>query len=134
MLPKLKPGGIPDAIVHEELARELAYVNYPTRQGLYYHPEVWSRFTKPVAAFGTIIGKAVNKITPKPAGLYYNPQQWSSYMGQNSDLQPAVIQANNNEINKSGLYHNKKAWADYMQQTAVLIEPDAQPIQRRTYT
>jgi MFS family permease len=50
MIPKLKPGGIPDAIVHEELARELAYVNYPTRQGLYYHPEAWSRFTKPVAA------------------------------------------------------------------------------------
>jgi len=64
MLPKLRPGGIPDAIVHEELARELAMVNYPTRQGLYYHPEAWSRFTKPVAAFGTAISNAVNKLAP----------------------------------------------------------------------
>ena len=123
MLPKLKPGGIPDAIVHEELARELAMVNYPTRQGLYYHPEVWSRFTKPVAAFGTMLGKAVNKISPRPAGLYYNPQQWSNYMGQNSDLQPGMVQANSSETEKSGLYHDKKAWAEYMQQTAVQMEP-----------
>ena len=88
MLPKLKPGGIPDAIVHEELARELAMVNYPTRQGLYYHPEAWSRFTKPVAAFGTIIGKAVNKIAPRPAGLYYNPQTMVNLYG--TELRPAT--------------------------------------------
>jgi MFS family permease len=124
MLPKLKPGGIPDAIVHEELARELAMVNYPNRQGLYYHPEAWSRFSKPVSAFGTMIGKAVNKIAPKPAGLYYNPQKWSNYMGQNADLQPATVQAEN----KKGLYHNKKAWEDYMQQTAVLIDEEEEPI------
>ena len=126
MLPKLKPGGIPDAIVHEELARELAMVNYPSRQGLYYHPEAWSRFTKPVAAFGTILGKAVNKLAPRPAGLYYNPQQWSTYMGQNPDLQPGMVQINN-ETEKSGLYHNKKAWAEYMQRTAVPIESDEEP-------
>jgi len=126
MLPKLKPGGIPDAIVHEELARELAMVNYPTRQGLYYHPEVWSRFSKPVAAFGTMLGKAVNKLSPRPAGLYYNPQKWSNYMGQNSDLQPGMVQANNSEMGKSGLYHDKKAWAEYMQQTAVQMEPDTE--------
>ena len=123
MLPKLKPGGIPDAIVHEELARELAMVNYPSRQGLYYHPEVWSRFTKPVATFGTILGKAVNKLSPKPAGLYYNPQQWSTYMGQNPDLQPGMVQYSD-ENEKGGLYHNKKAWAEYMQRTAVPIESD----------
>ena len=123
MIPKLKPGGIPDAIVHEELARELAYVNYPIRQGLYYHPEAWARFTKPVAAFGNMIGQAVNKITPKPAGLYYNPQQWSSYTGQ-----PSAVQVNNDETSKSGLYHNKKAWFDYMQQTSVLMESDSQPV------
>ena len=126
MLPKLKPGGIPDAIVHEELARELAMVNYPSRQGLYYHPEAWSRFAKPVAAFGTIIGRAVNKLAPRPAGLYYNPQQWSTYMGQNSDLQPGMVQIDN-ETDKSGLYHNKKAWAEYMQRTAVPIELDEEP-------
>jgi hypothetical protein len=128
MLPKLKPGGIPDAIVHEELARELAMVNYPTRQGLYYHPEAWSRFTKPVAAFGTIIGKAVNKIAPRPAGLYYNPQKWSTYMGQNSDLQPGIVQVSSTEAEKTGLYHNKKAWSEYMQQTAVRIEPEVEPV------
>ena len=126
MLPKLKPGGIPDAIVHEELARELAMVNYPTRQGLYYHPEVWSRFAKPVVAFGTMLGKAVGKISPRPAGLYYNPQQWSNYMGQNSDLQPGMVQASSSETKKSGLYHDKKAWAEYMHQTAVQMEPDAE--------
>jgi hypothetical protein len=124
MLPKLKPGGIPDAIVHEELARELAMVNYPTRQGLYYHPEAWSKFTKPVTAFGTIIGKAVNKLSPKPAGLYYNPEKWSNYKGMNSDLQPGMVQSGNAETEKSGLYHNKKAWSEYMQQTAVMVEPD----------
>ena len=123
MLPKLKPGGIPDAIVHEELARELAMVNYPTRQGLYYHPEVWSRFSKPVAAFGTMLGKAVGKMSPRPAGLYYNPQQWSNYMGQNSDLQSGMVQTSGYETEKSGLYHDKKAWAEYMQQTAVQMEP-----------
>jgi hypothetical protein len=126
MLPKLKPGGIPDAIVHEQLARELAMVNYPSRQGLYYHPEVWSRFTKPVAAFGTILGKAVNKLTPRPAGLYYNPQQWSTYMGQNPDLQPGMVQISI-EAEKSGLYHNKKAWVEYMQRTAVPIELEQEP-------
>ncbi len=127
MLPKLKPGGIPDAIVHEELARELAMVNYPTRQGLYYRLEAWSRFAKQAAVFGTIIGKAVNKITPRPAGLYYNPQKWSSYMGQNSDLQPAIVQSGSTETEKSGLYHNKKAWAEYMQQTSVPIDSDVKP-------
>jgi MFS family permease len=126
MLPKLKPGGIPDAIVHEELARELAMVNYPTRQGLYYHPEVWSRFSKPVSAFGTMLGKAVNKLSPRPAGLYYNPQQWSNYMGQNSDLQPGMVQSSSSETEKSGLYHDKKAWAEYMQQTAVQMEPNTE--------
>jgi MFS family permease len=126
MLPKLKPGGIPDAIVHEELARELAMVNYPTRQGLYYHPEAWSRFSKPVSAFGTMIGKAVNKIAPKPAGLYYNPQKWSNYMGQNADLQPVMVQAT--QENKKGLYHNTQAWNEYMQQTAVLIEHEEEPV------
>jgi hypothetical protein len=127
MLPKLKPGGIPDAIIHEELARELAMVNYPTRQGLYYRPEVWSRFAKPAAVFGTIIGKAVNKIAPRPAGLYYNPQKWSGYMGQNTDLQPAFVQSGSAETEKSGLYHNKKAWAEYMQQTSVPIDSDVKP-------
>jgi MFS family permease len=126
MLPKLRPGGIPDAIVHEELARELAMVNYPTRQGLYYHPEAWSRFTKPVAAFGTVIGKAVNKLAPRSSGLYYNPEKWSNYMGRNSELQP-VTQYGSNETEQSGLYHNKKAWSEYMQQTAVLMEPDTEP-------
>jgi len=128
MLPRLKPGGIPDAIVHEELARELAMVNYPTRQGLYYHPEAWSKFTKPVSAFGTMLGKAVNKITPKPAGLYYNPQQWSNFMGKNSDLQPVLVQYGEIEPEQHGLYHNKKAWAEYMQQTAVQVEPDEQQL------
>jgi MFS family permease len=128
MLPKLKPGGIPDAIVHEELARELAMVNYPTRQGLYYHPEAWSRFAKPVAAFGTILGKAVNKINPKPAGLYYNPQQWSNFMGQNSDLQPGMVQYGNTESVKRGLYHNKKAWSEYRQQTAIQVEADGEQV------
>jgi hypothetical protein len=122
MLPKLRPGGIPDAIVHEELARELAMVNYPTRQGLYYHPEAWSRFTKPVSAFGTMIGKAVNKISPQPSGLYYNQEKWSNYKGKNSKLQPVTVQNDENE--KRGLYHNKKAWAEYMQQTAVMVEPE----------
>ena len=121
MLPKLRPGGIPDAIVHEELARELAMVNYPTRQGLYYHPEAWSRFTKPVAAFGTAISNAVNKIAPRPAGLYYNQAKWSNYMGAN-----ATLQAENIDAEPSGLYYNKKAWADYRQQTAVLVESDAE--------
>jgi hypothetical protein len=121
MLPKLRPGGIPDAIVHEELARELAMVNYPTRQGLYYHPEAWSRFTKPVAAFGTAISNAVNKLAPRPAGLYYNQAKWSNYMGRNSTLQ-----AENIDTEPSGLYYNKKAWADYRQQTAVLAEPDSE--------
>ena len=128
MLPKLKPGGIPDAIVHEELARELAMVNYPTRQGLYYHPEAWSKFTKPVSAFGTMLGKAVNKITPKPAGLYYNPQQWSNFMGNNSDLQPGIVQYGETEPAQRGLYHNKKAWSEYMQQTAIQMEPDEQQV------
>jgi MFS family permease len=126
MLPKLKPGGIPDAIVHEELARELAMVNYPTRQGLYYHPEAWSRFSKPVNAFGTMIGKAVNKIAPKPAGLYYNPTKWSNYMGQNADLQPVTLESTDD--GQKGLYHNKKAWEDYMQQTAVLIDQEEEPV------
>jgi len=122
MLPKLRPGGIPDAIVHEELARELAMVNYPTRQGLYYHPEAWSRFTKPVAAFGTAISKAVNKLAPQPAGLYYNQAKWSEYMGRNGGMQPEFAEA---ATEPSGLYYNKKAWADYRQQTAVLVESDS---------
>jgi MFS family permease len=124
MLPKLKPGGIPDAIVHEELARELAMVNYPTRQGLYYHPEAWSRFTKPVAAFGNMLGKAVDKISPRTDGLFYNPQKWAAFGGKNSPLQARMAQSGSADNEKSGLYHNKKAWAEYMQQTAVLVEDD----------
>jgi hypothetical protein len=127
MLPRLQPGAIPDAIVYEELALEMAKLNISNRDGLYYHPEVWSRFAKPVAVFGTIIGKVVNKIAPRPAGLYYNPQRWSGYMGQNSDLQPVAIQANDSKIAKDGLYYNKKVWLDYMQKTVVQIEPMVEP-------
>jgi hypothetical protein len=127
MLPRLQPGAIPDAIIHEELAIELAKLNIANRDGLYYHPEAWSRFAKPVAVFGTIIGKAVNKIAPRPAGLYYNSQKWSGYMGQNSDLQPVIIQSSSAETEKSGLYHNKKGWMEYMQQTSVPIDPDVKP-------
>ncbi|MCX6003626.1 MAG: MFS transporter [Chloroflexi bacterium] len=119
MLPKLKPGGIPDAIVHEELARELEKVNYPARQGLHYHPETWSRVVKGAAAFGAIIGKAVNKLSsPRPVGLYYNPQKWASYMGHNSDLQPAMVQVNSSEPDPEGLYYNQQTWSDYMNPTS----------------
>ncbi len=115
MLPRLQPGAIPDAIVHEELAVELAKLTIANREGLYYHPEAWTRFVKPVTAFGTIIGKTVNKLTmPRPSDLYHNPQKWADYMG---GLQPAMVQAANN-IDKDGLYYNKKAWSEYMEQTS----------------
>ncbi|MDD5287724.1 MAG: hypothetical protein PHY28_01250 [Dehalococcoidales bacterium] len=123
MLPRLQPGAIPDAIVHEELAIELARLNLANREGLYYHPERWQRLTKPVAAFGTIIGKAVNKIAPRPAGLYYNPQQWSEYAG----LQSLSVQPNDNEVAKGALYHDKKAWSKYMKQTSILMKANIQP-------
>jgi MFS family permease len=127
MLPRLQPGAIPDAVIHEELAIELAKLNMANSEGLYYHPEKWSRFTKPAVVFGTIIGKAVKKITPRPAGLYYNPQKWSNYMG-NSVLQPIALQANDSEISKGGLYYDKKAWTEYMQQTSVLTDTAMKPV------
>ena len=129
MLPRLQPGAIPDAVVHEELAIELAKLNLANREGLYYHPERWQRFGKPAAAFGTIVGKAVNKLMmPRPAGLYYNPRKWSGYMGQNSGLQPAFAQINDGETAKGGLYHDKKAWSEYMKRTNIQLYPDVKPV------
>jgi hypothetical protein len=120
MLPRLQPGAIPDAIIHEELAIELAKLNMVNREGLYYHPEKWSQLAKPISIFGTIIGKTVNKLSiPRPKGLYYNPQNWSNYLGQNTTLQPIAFQDVDAEVVKGGLYHDKKAWSTYMQQTAV---------------
>ncbi|MBN1643959.1 MAG: hypothetical protein JW856_03995 [Dehalococcoidales bacterium] len=118
MLPRLQPGAIPDAIVHEELAVELARFNMANRDGLYYHPERWSRFAKPVAAFGAAIGKTMNKLVmPGQSGLYYNRQKWADYA---SEMQPSVVQVNDDTTDKDGLYYNKKARAGYMGQTSAI--------------
>jgi hypothetical protein len=113
MLPRLQPGAIPEAVIHEELAAEFEKLKVEKPEGLYYHPEKWALFAKPVAVFGTIIGKAVNKIsTPRPEGLYYNPQQWASYTGY------SPFSTVNDKKSKSGLYYQKQTWAEYKKQPA----------------
>jgi MFS family permease len=116
MLPKLTPEGIPNAIVHEELATELAAMNIPILpQGLYYHPELWSRFSKRAYIIGSAIGKTIGIITPSRPGLYYNPQKWSEYSGKKQRKQFANLRMNNDTtLSKKGIYYKQREWTEYV--------------------
>src|SRR4030042_2427041 len=81
MLPKLTLQGIPDAVVHPELAAELASVPLPIRMGLYYYPDAWRKFTHRTVTTGSnIIGRAVSTIGISQDGLFYKPAKWVEYI------------------------------------------------------
>jgi len=131
MLPKLRRAESRTQSSTKNWARELAMVNYPTRQGLYYHPGgLVAGFTKRRAAFGTAISNAVNKLSsPNPPACYYNQAKWSNYMGRNSTLQAEKYRYRTEwallQQAKPGLITDNK--------TAVLAEPDSETTRAKDY-
>jgi len=133
MLPKLTQDGIPGAVIHEELANELAALKVPVFQdGLYYHPEAWGRFSRRAYIIGNNIGKTINKLNPAKMGLFYQPNQWAKYTKTNTE----TINLTAKEP-KSGLYNNPKSWADYMRQQGVTqtapVTAAVQPVREGLY-
>ena len=115
MLPKLSLQGIPDAVVHPELAAELATVPLPIRMGLYYYPEAWKRFTRrAVSAGSNVIGKAFSTIALSQNGLFYKPTKWAEYM-RRVGIQPATVEAEDTiQSARNNLFHKPGKWLEYL--------------------
>jgi hypothetical protein len=115
MLPKLSLQGIPDAVVHPELAAELATVPLPIRMGLYYYPEAWKRFTRRAASAGSnVIGKAFSTIALSQNGLFYKPTKWAEYM-RRVGIQPATVEAEDTiQSARNNLFHKPGKWLEYL--------------------
>jgi hypothetical protein len=115
MLPKLSLHGIPDAIIHPELAMELAAVPVPARMGLYYYPDAWRRFThRTVSAGSNVIGKAFSTITLSQNGLFYKPAKWAEYMSR-AGAQPETMEAKDTSQSvRDNLFHKPGKWLEYL--------------------
>lgn len=127
MIPRLKPGAIPDVIAQEEMVRQSAKSN-SGREALYYHPEEWSRLAKPMAVFGTIVNQAANKVASRPSGLYYNPQKWSSYTNQSLKRDHVAAQFTDSRVPKSGLYYDKPIQTNHVKKTHEQSYPDIKQV------
>lgn len=134
MLPKLSLQGIPDAVVHPELAAELATVPLPIRMGLYYYPDAWKRFTRRAASAGSnIIGRAVSTIALSQNGLFYKPAKWAEYRNR-AGTQPATVEAKDtNQPTHNSLFHKPGKWLEYLtgigaQPAPVEIKSPIQPV------
>src|SRR4030042_206608 len=134
MLPKLTLQGIPDAVVHPELAAELATVPLPIRMGLYYYPEAWKRFTRRAASAGSnVIGKAFSTIALSQNGLFYKPAKWAEYM-RRAGAQPETVEAKDtNQPTSNSLFHKPGKWLEYLtgigaQPALVEIKSPIQPV------
>jgi hypothetical protein len=119
MLPRLTLQGIPDAVVHPELAAELATVPATARMGLYYYPDAWRRFTHRAASAGSnVIGKAFSTINLSQNGLFYKPAKWAEYL-TGIGAQPAVVGTNGTpQPVRDGLYYHRKSWSSFQEQQA----------------
>jgi len=117
MLPKLSLQGIPDAVVHPELAAELATVPLPIRMGLYYYPDAWKRFTRRAASIGSnVIGKAFSTIATSQNGLFYKPARWAEYRNK-AGVQPAIAEVRGTaQPVRDGLFYHREGWAYFQEQ------------------
>ncbi len=122
MLPKLTLKGIPDAIIHPELAAELATVPTIARPGLYYYPDLWRRFTRAASSGGKVIGKAFSTIGISKDGLFYKPAKWGDYLNK-AGIQPK--EAETNDASKpvsDNLFHKPGKWLEYLTGIGVQTE------------
>lgn len=114
MLPRLTVKGIPDAVIHPELALELAAVPPNSREGLYYHPEVWRKFTQRAAMVGgEILGRTVAAIDPSRSGLFYKPWRWGEFLTGNRQ-QPAPAEAKAAKPSRNSLFYKPAEWKEYL--------------------
>ena len=111
MLPKLTLQGIPNAVIHPELAAELATVPTPERSGLYYYPDLWRRFARAASGGGKVIGKAFSTIGISKDGLFYKPAKWGEYLNT-AGIQPEVKDAR--ESVHDNLFHKPGKWLEYL--------------------
>jgi hypothetical protein len=118
MLPRLTTKGIPDAAIHPELALELAAVLPNSRSGLYYHPEVWRRFTQRAAIMsGEILGRAMAKVDPSRNGLFYKPWRWAEYLpGRGAQPVPAEVSV---RPSRNSLFYKTSEWNEYLAENGI---------------
>jgi hypothetical protein len=129
MLPKLSLQGIPEAVVHPELALELATVPVPIRMGLYYYPDAWKRFTRrAVTTGGNIIGRAASTIGISQNGLFYKPARWAEYLSKAGAQLEAVESQDANQSARDNLFHKPGKWLEYL--TGIGAQPT--PVETRS--
>jgi hypothetical protein len=122
MLPKLTLKGIPDAVIHLELAAELAAVPIVARPGLYYYPDLWRRFTRAASGGGKVIGKAFSTIGISKDGLFYKPAKWSDFLNK-AGVQPKEVENNDASQNvHDNLFHKPGKWLEYL--TGIGAQPE----------
>jgi hypothetical protein len=114
MLPRLTLQGIPDAVIHPELAVELATVPPIARPGLYYYPDLWRRITRRTTSVGSkVIGKAFSTIGFSKDGLFYKPAKWSEYL-INAGMQPKEEAYDASQNARNNLFHKPGKWMEYL--------------------
>jgi MFS family permease len=126
MLPKLTLQGIPEAVIHPELAAELATVPNIARAGLYYYPDLWKRVTRVASAGGKVVGKAFSTFGISKDGLFYKPAKWSEYISN-----AGIRQTDTDDVKiQNNLFHNPGKWSEYLNgigvqpvQTEARIQP-----------
>jgi hypothetical protein len=114
MLPKLTLQGIPNAVIHPELAVELAAVPSPERAGLYYYPELGRRFARAAANGSKVIGKAFSTIGISKDGLFYKPAKWSEYLNSASIQSNETATQNTKIYARDNLLHKSGKWLAYL--------------------
>ena len=133
VLPRLTPQGIPDAVVHPELATELAYTQIQPKLGLYYHPESWRNFSKKAARFGNnVLDKTVGRISVSKSGLYYKPATWTEYLTKAG----MTVDRENANDTSNGIYNKPGAWNQYMARNGLKPEQakvEAEPVSDGLY-
>ncbi len=123
MLPKLTPEGIPDAVVHPELAGELA--NPAFTPGIAYYTPAIREFSRRAASLSSDILGKVSRVAVTRNGLFYKPWKWGEFLAD-SGVQPVMAKANGGDL-KKGLYNKPEEWAE-IQRSLSLAEKHEEPV------
>jgi hypothetical protein len=110
MLPRMTPEGIPNALVHPELAVELAAVPAPSHLGLYYYPGAWRRLSQRAAKVGNVIGR-ISRATVTQNGLFYQPAHWQEYL-RKEGLEVVPAELYRHAPVREGLFYHRESWGE----------------------
>jgi MFS family permease len=113
ILPKLTLRGIPNAVIHPELAVELAAVPVQERAGLYYYPELGKRFARAASSGSKVIGKAFSTIGISKNGLFYKPAKWIAYQNSTGVQSKQTTTQSTNLNTRENFLHKPGKWIEY---------------------